>query len=63
METERDILSERKNLILQNRILKKRDRLIKNGWRNGIAGIEIPGEDIDSIFFKESKLNPLPSKK
>lgn len=32
----------------------KRDRIIKNGWRHGIFGVEDPDNTNPSVFYKES---------
>jgi hypothetical protein len=32
----------------------KRDRIIKNGWRHGIFGVEDPDSTNPSVFYKET---------
>ena len=32
----------------------KRDRIIKNGWRHGIFGVEDPDSTNPSVFYRES---------
>jgi hypothetical protein len=34
-------------------LINKQDRLIKNGWRNGILGVDVPGNDA-SEFYSEN---------
>lgn len=36
--------------------IKRRVKLIKNGWRNGIVGVEMPNEEStdQSIFYKSN---------
>jgi hypothetical protein len=46
-------LDERSQIIGQNRLFKKRERIIKNGWRHGILVIELPGDHFDSIYFND----------
>jgi hypothetical protein len=31
--------------------IKKRNRIIQNGWRDGIVGVERPGDDPSSYFY------------
>ncbi|CDW82218.1 UNKNOWN [Stylonychia lemnae] len=39
----------------QKIFIKKRNRLIQNGWRNGIVGVEVPG-DQGSLFYSQKIL-------
>lgn len=32
----------------------KRDRIIKNGWRHGIVGVEDPDSSNPSVFYKDT---------
>lgn len=31
--------------------IKRRAKLIKTGWRNGIVGVEMPNETTESVFY------------
>jgi hypothetical protein len=35
----------------QKIFIKKRNRLIQNGWRDGILGVELPGDEEASYFY------------
>lgn len=35
----------------QKIFIKKRNRIIQNGWRDGILGVELPGDDSSSYFY------------
>jgi hypothetical protein len=35
----------------QKIFIKKRNRIIQNGWRDGILGVELPGDDQVSYFY------------
>ena len=39
----------------QKIFIKKRNRLIQNGWRDGILGVEMPG-DKNSYFYSANIL-------
>jgi hypothetical protein len=39
--------------VTERRKLKKRENLIKNAWKHGILGIELPGDDKESMFYKD----------
>jgi cell division protein FtsB len=32
--------------------IKRRVKLIKTGWRNGIVGVELPNESQESVFYQ-----------
>jgi hypothetical protein len=35
----------------QKIFIKKRNRLMQNGWRDGVLGVEIPGDAETSYFY------------
>jgi hypothetical protein len=35
----------------QKIFIKKRNRIIQNGWRDGILGVELPGDEEASYFY------------
>lgn len=55
MQKIKDELLDYKNFRKESIFLGKRDRMIKNGWKHGITGVEdnVPEEKNPSVFYKK----------
>ena len=38
----------------QKQFIKRRAKLIKAGWRNGICGVEMPDDNEDSVIYQSN---------
>jgi hypothetical protein len=54
MLTIKESLQEYKTFKDEIKILGRRDRAFKTGWRHGITGVEDPEHSEPSLFYKQS---------
>ena len=38
----------------QKSFIKRRAKLIKTGWRNGVCGVEMPDNDKSSVLYESN---------